>query len=141
MNHDLFTTWFTKQLLPNIPEHALIIMDNALITMPCPCIRHRRQHAKRRKFVPWLTKNGIPIRDDCLKAELVEILAKVAPAPIYALDELGYRTRARDLRTPPYHPELQPIETYVQWSRIRLLEKVSSPWRICWSNLMMPSQV
>lgn len=29
------------------------------------------------------------MRDDCLKAELVEMLAKLAPAPTYALDELA----------------------------------------------------
>lgn len=34
----------------------------------------------------WLKKNGISVRDDYLKAELVEILKKIAPAPVYALD-------------------------------------------------------
>jgi hypothetical protein len=29
MNHDIFTTWCSEQLLPNIPTHALIVMDNA----------------------------------------------------------------------------------------------------------------
>lgn len=29
MHHDLFTTWFTEQLLPNLPGNALIIMDHA----------------------------------------------------------------------------------------------------------------
>jgi hypothetical protein len=51
------------------------------------------------------------VRDDCLKAELVEILEKVAPAPTYALDELAREQGHEILRTPPYHPELQPIET------------------------------
>jgi transposase len=41
----------------------------------------------------------------------VEILAKVAPAPIYALDELATAQGHESFRTPPYHPELQPIET------------------------------
>ena len=51
------------------------------------------------------------MRDDCLKAELVEMLAKLAPAPTYALDELAAEHGHEILRTPPYHPELQPIET------------------------------
>src|SRR6266581_8800999 len=34
-----------------------------------------------------------------------------------------------------------PLKHAGQWSRIRLLEKASSPWRICWSNLMMPSHI
>lgn len=29
MNNGLFTKWFTEKLLPNLPQHALIIMDNA----------------------------------------------------------------------------------------------------------------
>jgi hypothetical protein len=41
----------------------------------------------------------------------VEILEKVAPAPTYALDELASEQGHEILRTPPYHPELQPIET------------------------------
>jgi hypothetical protein len=39
------------------------------------------------------------------------MLAKVAPAPIYALDELATAQGHEILRTPPSHPELQPIET------------------------------
>jgi hypothetical protein len=66
---------------------------------------------KKEAMRSWLTTNGLPIRDDCLKAELVEILAKVAPAPIDALDELASAQGHEILRTPPSHPELQPIET------------------------------
>ena len=66
---------------------------------------------KKDEIRSWLTKNGIPVRDDCLKAELVEILDKLAPAPTYALDELATEQGHEIIRTPPYHPELQPIET------------------------------
>ena len=111
MHHDLFTTWFTKQLLPNIPEHALIIMDNAPYHNALSLHSAPTATCKKEEIRSWLTKNGIPIRDDCLKDELVEILAKVAPAPIYALDELATAQGHEILRTPPYHPELQPIET------------------------------
>ena len=111
MNHGLFTTWFTEQLLPNMPEHALIIMDNA--SYHNALSRHSAPTAtcKKDEIRSWLKKNGIPVRDDCLKAELVEILDKLAPAPTYALDELATEQGHEILRTPPYHPELQPIET------------------------------
>ena len=46
-----------------------------------------------------------------LKAELVEILNKIVPKPTYALDEIAAKHGHDILRTPPYHPELQPIET------------------------------
>jgi hypothetical protein len=41
----------------------------------------------------------------------VEILAKLAPPPRYALDELANAQGHEILRTPPSHPALQPIET------------------------------
>ena len=111
MHHDLFTKWFTEQLLPNIPGNALIIMDNA--PYHTALSRHSAPTATCTKdsIYTWLSKNGVPVRDDCLKAELVEMLAKLAPAPTYALDELAAEHGHEILRTPPYHPELQPIET------------------------------
>lgn len=111
MNHDLFTKWFMEQLLPNIPGNALIIMDNA--PYHTALSRHSAPTATCTKdsIYTWLSKNGLPVRDDCLKAELVEMLAKLAPAPTYALDELAAEHGHEILRTPPYHPELQPIET------------------------------
>ena len=45
-----------------------------------------------------------------MKPELVEILAKIAPEPIFAVDEIATAHGHKVLRTPPYHPELQPIE-------------------------------
>ncbi len=111
MNHGIFTKWFSKQLLPNIPKHALIVMDNAPYHNVLS--RHSAPTAtcKKDEIRSWLRKNRIPLRDDCLKAELVEVLEKVAPVPTYALDELASEQGHEILRTPPYHPELQPIET------------------------------
>ena len=42
---------------------------------------------------------------------MVEILKKMAPEPIYAIDEIARLHGHEVIRTPPYHPELQPIET------------------------------
>jgi hypothetical protein len=41
----------------------------------------------------------------------VEILDKLAPAPLYALDELATAQGPEILRPPPDHPALQPLET------------------------------
>ena len=35
----------------------------------------------------------------------------MAPEPVYAIDEIATAHGHQVLRTPPYHPELQPIET------------------------------
>ena len=87
LHHDLFTKWFNEPLLPTMPRHALILMDTASY-----------HHARSRHAAPtapctkdsicsWLRQNGIPVRDDCLKAALVEMLDTFAPTPTYALDE------------------------------------------------------
>ncbi len=41
---------------------------------------------------------------------MVEVLSKIAPSPTYIIDEIAARHGHEILRTPPYHPELQPIE-------------------------------
>jgi len=111
MNWDLFKKWFTEMLLPNIPEHSLIIMDNApyhnILSENSP----PTAKSSKKKIKTWLEQNKVYCRDDCLKPELVEVLSKMVPEPIYAIDELAEAHGHKVLRTPPYHPELQPIET------------------------------
>ncbi len=46
-----------------------------------------------------------------LKAELFELCQRLAPTPEFRLDEIAATRGMTVLRTPPYHPELQPIET------------------------------
>ena len=67
--------------------------------------------SKKERIASWLENNGAIVPDDCLKAELVEILKKMDPVPFYALDQMAAKQGHKILRTPPYHPELQPIET------------------------------
>jgi len=111
MNHELFTKWFSEQLLPNIPEHSLIIMDNASYHNSLSKCSAPIATSRKSDISSWLRQNGIPTQEDCLKSELVEIIKKIAPAPTYALDEIAAEQGHKVLRTPPYHPELQPIET------------------------------
>ena len=59
----------------------------------------------------WLEQNKIYCRDDCLKSELVEILIKMTPEPLYVIDEIARSHGHEVIRTPPSQPELQPIET------------------------------
>lgn len=45
-----------------------------------------------------------------LKFELFNLCSRLAPTPEYRLDQIAARHNLSILRTPPYHPELQPIE-------------------------------
>jgi transposase len=111
MNQELFTKWFCDKLLPNIPDHSLIVMDNASYHNGVSAHSPPTAMSKKQEIRSWLEQNNIPLSEDCLKVEMVEILTKVAPTPIYALDEIAEQRGHEVLRTPPYHPELQPIET------------------------------
>ena len=110
MNFEIFQKWFTEQLIPNIPKNSIIIMDNAsyhniLAESSAPI-----STSSKTAIFSWLEKNKLAVNPDCLKAELIEILNKFAPEPTYAIDEIANKYGHEVLRTPPYHPELQPIE-------------------------------
>ena len=111
MNWVLFKKWFQEMLLPNIPKHSLIIMDNAPYHNILSDHSPPTHQSSKKKISEWLEHNKIYCRDDCLKSELIEVLKKMAPEPIYAVDEIATAHGHKVLRTPPYHPELQPIET------------------------------
>lgn len=111
MNYELFAKWFERELIPNIPGNSLILMDNATYHNVLSETSAPTANCKKEAIKVWLEKNGIPLPADCLKAEMIEILKRVAPAPTYAIDEIAAKYGHQVLRTPPYHPELQPIET------------------------------
>lgn len=111
MNWDLFKKWFVEMLLENIPPNSQIIMDNASYHNTLSEHSPPTPLCSKKKITEWLEQNKIYCRDDCLKPELVEILKKLAPEPSYAIDEIARSCGHEVIRTPPYHPELQPIET------------------------------
>ena len=111
MNWDLFKKWFVEMLLENISPNCLVIMDNASYHNTLSEHSPPTSLCSKKRIMEWLEQNRIYCRPDCLKPELVEILKKLAPAPSYAIDEIARSHGHEVIRTPPYHPELQPIET------------------------------
>ena len=110
MNWELFKKWFVEMLLPNIPQNSIIIMDNASYHNRLSESSPPTFLSAKSKIIEWLDDNKITHKKDLLKAELVEILNKKAPSPIFEIDEVAEKHGHKILRTPPYHPELQPIE-------------------------------
>ncbi len=111
MNRDTFSKWFQEKLLPNIPPNSLIIMDNAsyhnvLVEEAFPKPSHSAKRLRE-----WLSFNEIPWTNDMLKSELFDLCSRFAPKPEFVIDRLARQAGHCVLRTPPYHPELQPIET------------------------------
>jgi transposase len=115
MNYENFFKWFVEQLLPNIPRNSIIIMDNAKYhnilsdeTFPTP-------RSYKHELQSWLKKNypelGLHNDKSMLKPELYEICKKMAPPPVFKIDQVAEKLGHKILRTPQYHCELQPIES------------------------------
>lgn len=111
MNWDNFSKWFETQLLPNIPSRSLIILDNAKYHNVLEDGFFPSSSSTKEQLRSWLTRNGYAWREDMLKSELLELCTREAPVSEYRLDQIAVRHGMTILRTPPYHPELQPIET------------------------------
>jgi transposase len=110
MNEELFRKWFVEKLLPNIPSNSMIIMDNATYHNRLTDYSAPTPACSKERIRTWLESNKIACQDDCLKVELIEILKKISPEPTYEIDVIARRQGHDVIRTPPDHPELQPIE-------------------------------
>ena len=111
MNWENFSKWFKTQLLPNIEPESIVILDNAKYHNVLEDDAIPNKSSKKEQLRDWLSRNGYPWREDMLKSELLELCSRLAPAAEYKLDRLASGHGISILRTPPYHPELQPIET------------------------------
>jgi transposase len=110
MNSENFKKWFTDRLIPNIPANSMIIMDNAAYHSVLSSSSAPTSTCSKKRIQQWLEANKCHYNSDCLKSELIELLSKMAPEPSYEIDEIAQQYGHEVVRTPPYHPELQPIE-------------------------------
>jgi transposase len=111
MNWDNFSRWVKTQLFPNVPPKSIIILDNARYHNVFVDDCFPNKCSSKEQLRHWLTRNRYPWHEDMLKAELLELCSRLSPVPEYKLDRLALEHDFSILRTPPYHPELQPIET------------------------------
>lgn len=116
MNHETFSEWFEKQLLPNIPPRSLIIMDNASyhnkMLNKAPVKRSRKE-----EIIRWLEYNDIAHNPAHTKPELLNIVKNNMDRQIYAIDHLASEHGHEVLRLPPYHCQLNPIE--LVWAQVK----------------------
>jgi transposase len=116
MDEENFSKWLRTQLLPNIPDHAVIIMDNApyhnmFLEDNVPPLSSKKVVLQK-----WLHKNNILFDNNFIRIQLIDVINQHRPARVFKLDHMLktdplYKDRnIKILRTPQYHPELQPIE-------------------------------
>lgn len=110
MDYKNFSKWFKEQLLPNISANSIIFMDNAKYhnlyvedVFPTP--------KTLKVFLPKWLKSNRPseYHDDMLKPELYQKCKALCPKPKYILDVIAEEQGHTIIRTPQYHPELQPL--------------------------------
>lgn len=111
MSWENFSQWFSVQLLPHIPANSLIILDNAKYHNVYVEEAFPTGQTRKNQLIDWLENNNLPWTSDMLKPELYALCRRFAPPPAYRLDRIASAAGHKVLRTPPYHPELQPIET------------------------------
>jgi len=110
MDWENFSRWFTEQLLPNIPQSSIIIMDNASYHNTVEENSFPRSNSVKKDIRKWLDDKEIPWGQDLLKAELYALCKMHKPKPEFKIDKIAKAAGHLILRTPQYHPELQPIE-------------------------------
>lgn len=110
MDWDNFSRWFIEKLLPNIQKNSIIIMDNASYHNTIEENSFPRSNSVKEDLRKWLDDTKIPWGQDLLKVELYALCKIYQPEPNYKIDKIAEAAGHSILRTPPYHPEFQPIE-------------------------------
>ena len=116
MNGENFIKWFTTQLLPNISDNSVIIMDNAPYHNTYKDDGVPPLTSKKSALQKWLKDNNVAFSKSFLRIQLKDLINEHRPDRIFKLDDMlknnsKYKDRnIKILRTPQYHPELQPIE-------------------------------
>lgn len=116
MNFDNFSKWLQEKLIPNLPLHSVIVMDNAPYHSKqvdkCPTTANRKDDIKA-----WLQRHNISFDEKMLKAELLFLAKSNKSGPVYRVDTMLKQHGHDVLRLPPYHAELNPIELI--WANVK----------------------
>jgi transposase len=107
-----FRRWFCTNLLPHIPAASLIVMDNAPYhNVYVDGVFYPTTATKKGELQSWLLEHHPTMSQEAMiKAELLAVCRQLCPKPAYDLDHLAEAAGHHIVRTPQYHPELQPIE-------------------------------
>jgi transposase len=112
MNFENFRRWFLDCLLPHIPASSLIVMDNAPYhNVYVDGAFYPSSSTKKSELQSWLYHHHPEVyQESMIKAELLEACRQLCPKPEHELDRIARTAGHQIIRTPQYHPELQPIE-------------------------------
>ena len=117
MNGDVFRDWF-QVILPKLEPGSVIVMDNASYHS-VRLSRRPNSSWRKQEIIDWLKTNNVPYCESDVKAELLNTAQKVADSNEnrYVIDDLAKKSGRHVERLPPYHSNLNPIETV--WAFIK----------------------
>ena len=102
--------------MPNVPENAVIILDNApnqnRVSEPVPTISPTKSVMRT-----WLTKNEIEWNATDLKKDLFEKIKERQPEKCYVTDKLAGEKGIAVIRTPVAYCELNSMK--LVWSKVK----------------------
>lgn len=87
MNHTNFKKWVVEKLLPNLYEPSLVVMDNASYHNTC-INKAPTTNNNKGAIIDWLKENNVEYNEHLTKPQLLEIVKRHKPEPVYAVDVL-----------------------------------------------------
>ena len=110
MNSELYEQWFKTKLIPNIPPHSIIVLDNAPYHSAKVELLPRKGWRKQ-DIQDWLTRKGIPWDEDMIINELLKLVEPHRKEyDVRRIDKIASEAGHTILWLPPYHCELNIIE-------------------------------
>ncbi|XP_048006813.1 uncharacterized protein LOC125242146 [Leguminivora glycinivorella] len=130
MNFKKYKKWLTNQLLPNLPENAVIVMTNEnCVFENCP-----NPNSTKSFMHAWLTEQNIEYEETMNKVELYDLVLKgQATFKSHTIEELVRSKGFPELRLPPHHPDLNPMEHI--WRALKTDEVLNNVEEDLTSNL------
>ena len=102
--------------MPNIPDHSIIVVDNASyhngVVEKIPTMSSRKADMQA-----WLERHGISYDSSDLKADLLSKIIATQPKTIYLTDVEAEAKGHEVIRLPVAHCELNPIE--LAWAHVK----------------------
>ncbi len=108
--------WFENKLLPNCPRQSIIVIDNAKYHNAV-VEKMSTKSTRKKDMIDWLTRHEGTHDSKMLKAELLSLVKRTNPTPVYQTGVLAAKVGMNCLRLPVGHCELDPIE--LVWAQVK----------------------
>jgi hypothetical protein len=109
MTRKIFAKWLNEKLIPNLPLHCVVVLDNA----PYHTIwddKYQTKSSTKSVMTSLLQRHNIQISQNMPRAVLFDLYQKNKPAePIYRADLILGQT-GHECEHGPHHADLNPIE-------------------------------